>query len=117
VVTAVDIEQKCISFISSTAEKYGMEGLTTIRSNVFVFIKHPHRAYDLVFADPPYDMEGIRGLPKQVIGSSLLKEGGYFILEHSGRYQFDGDPGFVQVREYGKVNFSFFRKEKHVEEG
>ena len=38
----------------------------------------------------------------------LLKEGGIFILEHSGKDKYNAHPYFLQTRNYGKVNFTFF---------
>jgi 16S rRNA (guanine966-N2)-methyltransferase len=116
-VTAVDIEQKCISFISQTAQKFRMEGLQPVRSNVYVFLKHPFRKFDLVFADPPYDMDNISEFPQLVMNSGLLSDDGIFVMEHSERYDFSADPALLQSRAYGKVHFSIFRKITDRHEG
>jgi 16S rRNA (guanine(966)-N(2))-methyltransferase RsmD len=110
VVTAIDIDPHCVAFINKMALSMKAENLEAIREDVFQFLRHPFGAYDLVYADPPYDMEGIDSLPGLVIGSNILKGEGLFILEHSRGHDFSQHPGFEQHRKYGNVNFSFFRK-------
>jgi 16S rRNA (guanine966-N2)-methyltransferase len=107
-VTAVDIDHKCIHFIKRTAELMNADNLDAIRMNCYQFLKYPGKSYDLIFADPPYDLEGIDKLPDLVCGGGLLKKDGLFILEHSKDYSFAESPYFSQHREYGSVNFTFF---------
>lgn len=114
-VMAVDIEHRCVAYIGETARVLGMKGLTAIRSNVMVFLKHPRKEYDLVFADPPYQMPGIGDLPGLVLSSGLLSPGGLFVMEHSTRYKFTADPRFREQRGYGSVQFSIFRMETEGE--
>lgn len=109
-IVAVEINTKCHTFIRNTAEQLVPECMTAVRTDVFSYLKHPEGSFDLVFADPPYEMEGIETLPGLIIGNRLLREDGWFILEHSGRYDFSGQPGFNQQRKYGNVHFSFFRQ-------
>jgi 16S rRNA (guanine(966)-N(2))-methyltransferase RsmD len=110
-IVAVEINTKCHSFIRKTAEELIPDFMTAIRTDVFTYLKHPEGAFDLVFADPPYDMEGIDTLPGLIINTNLLREEGWFILEHSHRFDFSKYQGFNQQRKYGNVNFSFFRQE------
>jgi 16S rRNA (guanine966-N2)-methyltransferase len=109
-VTAVEINPKCAAFIKKTAEIMHAGNLDAVRSDVFRFIKYSGISWDLIFADPPYEMDSIDTLPEIILNSSILKEGGTFILEHSGNYDFSEVPGFFDHRKYGSVNFSFFRK-------
>jgi 16S rRNA (guanine966-N2)-methyltransferase len=109
-VTAIDINQKCVSFIIRTAEIMKADTLKAVRADVFRFISMPGPAVSLVFADPPYELEKIDTLPDKVLQSPLLDEQGWFILEHSKQYDFSVHPMFYDHRNYGSVNFSFFRK-------
>lgn len=108
-VLAVDIERRCVDFINQAAAKFGMKEVHAIRMNVLVLLKVGKQQADLVFADPPFGMEGIENLPDLILSSGIVKPGGILILEHSGRYGFSGNPFFDQLREYGKVHFSVFR--------
>jgi 16S rRNA (guanine966-N2)-methyltransferase len=116
-VTSVDIEQRCVTFIGENARRLGMDGLQAVRSNVYVFLKHPFRKFDLVFADPPYDMPGISEFPGFIMDSGVLKEDGLLVMEHSERYDFSADTAYLQSRAYGKVHFTIFKKNTDRNEG
>ncbi|MBQ1656453.1 MAG: RsmD family RNA methyltransferase, partial [Bacteroidales bacterium] len=60
------------------------------------------------FADPPYAIDGLDGIPDKILERGLLHPGGYFILEHGGEHSFTTHPCFVKERSYGRVHFSFF---------
>jgi 16S rRNA (guanine966-N2)-methyltransferase len=107
-VTAVDINHKCIDFIKKTAESFGAKNIQPIKSNSFAFIKRMWPKYNLIFADPPYDLEGIESIPDLIFDSRLLDEDGLLILEHSSRYRFEKHTRFNQHRTYGSVSFTFF---------
>ena len=99
-----------VQFIGKEAARMNMKGIHTVRMDVFRFLGVCRKQYDLVFADPPYDMRNVAELPDAVLGKELLRAGGWFILEHSGKHRFDKVPGFFDKRKYGNVHFSFFRK-------
>jgi 16S rRNA (guanine(966)-N(2))-methyltransferase RsmD len=109
-VIAVDIHPKCISFINETAGKLGLQNMKAVRSSSIGFLNHCHEKFDLIFADPPYDFEGIEEVVSHVFSKELLNENGWLIVEHSRDKDFSAFPGFYEHRNYGKVNFSFFRK-------
>ena len=95
-------------FIREQARKFGMSNLNVVRHNVFDFLEICRLSFDIVFADPPYDISGLDTLPDKVLGREIVVPGGYFILEHPDRYSFAEHPEFVKERKYGNVHFSFF---------
>jgi len=109
-VIAVDIHPKCISFINDTITRLGFDNMKAVRSSSLGFLGHLKDKFDLIFADPPYDLEGVEEVIDLVFKRELLKEGGWLIIEHAQGKDFTAFPGFSQHRNYGKVNFSFFRK-------
>jgi 16S rRNA (guanine966-N2)-methyltransferase len=109
-VISVDIDPGCVRFINETALKLGFSGLKAIRSSAIGFLGHCTEKFDLIFADPPYDLEGIEEAIRIVFDRQLLNEGGWLIVEHSGERDFSAFPAYSQHRNYGKVNFTFFRK-------
>jgi 16S rRNA (guanine(966)-N(2))-methyltransferase RsmD len=109
-VIAVDIHPNCVRFISETAAKLGFEQLKAVRSSSIGFLNQCRQKFDLIFADPPYDLEGIEEVVDLVFKKELLKEGGWLVIEHSEGKDFSAFLNFTQHRNYGKVNFSFFRK-------
>jgi 16S rRNA (guanine966-N2)-methyltransferase len=98
-------------FIRKTLDEFGIENARIIKSDVFTYIDHMNRPYDIVFADPPYELEGLAAIPDKVLGSRLLKENAWFILEHGGTISFKDHPKCFDHRNYGSVHFSFFKIE------
>ena len=109
-VTAVDTHVGCLRFIQETVEKLKLIGVSTIKADVFRFLKSGGMPYDVIFADPPYELENLAEIPGAVMNSELLAPDGVFILEHPSRTDFSKHPNFREHREYGKVNFSFFER-------
>ena len=79
------------------------------KGDVFKFVQSCRQQFDLIFADPPYDLPRLETLPQEVLSRGLLKPGGIFVLEHSKNNDFSTHPLFDQHRSYGSVNFSLFR--------
>jgi 16S rRNA (guanine966-N2)-methyltransferase len=109
-VIAVDINPLCVKFIAETATLLGFSQLKAVRSSSIGYLNHSASKFDLIFADPPYDLEGIEEAIKLILEKPLLNEGGWLIIEHPAEKDFSSFQGFSQHRNYGKVNFSFFRK-------
>ena len=109
-VTSVEINAVHYNFIRQTARELGATNIYPIKANAFLYLKNCPKSFDVVFSDAPYDLEGAEGIIPLVLDGDLLHEGGIFIFEHSGRKDFSDNPYFWQLRSYGSVNFSFFRK-------
>ncbi|MCX6287208.1 MAG: RsmD family RNA methyltransferase [Bacteroidetes bacterium] len=109
-VTSLDNHPRCVSYIHKTALDLKMINLFPLKANVMTFVRQSLETWDLVFADPPYDLPQLPDLPELVLCGNMLAPGGLFILEHPKKYIFSEIPGFDQHRNYGEVNFSFFRK-------
>ncbi len=107
-VVAVENNLRCLRFMRQVKEQLALENLVCLKADVFRFLKHCHPAFDIVFADPPYDMENIKQLPDAIFSQKLLAENGWLIIEHSSAIVFDNHPKFVRKRNYSMVHFSFF---------
>ena len=108
-VVAVDSDMACTNFIRQTSAKLNYTNLLVIRSDYKNFIRQTKQNWDIIFADPPYEMNDVNNLPLLINENNLLKPGGVFILEHKKNYDFSDYKGFQEQRVYGNVNFSFFR--------
>ncbi len=109
-VTAVEINAVHVNFIKAAAGAMEMENLFVVRANAFLYVKSVRKQFDVVFADPPYDLASSETLPGMVFEHDILREGGIFILEHSGNRCFEESPYFLESRSYGSVHFAFFQK-------
>jgi len=87
----------------------GFTNIKPIHIDVKAYLKTCSFKYDIVFADPPYDLPWLKEIPDLVIGSGILKEDGFFILEHPRNLNFRDHKLFFEHRNYGSVNFSFFK--------
>lgn len=85
-----------------------------LRGDVFRFIKSCREQFDLIFADPPYDLPEMTVLPQLILDRPLLKEQGLLIVEHGKHSDFSSHPHFQEMRRYGAVHFSFFSKQNKV---
>jgi 16S rRNA (guanine(966)-N(2))-methyltransferase RsmD len=107
-VTAVDKDLGCIKFINQTSEKLQMSELSTVKLDVFHFISSTKNKYDIIFADPPYDLANIADISNLIFEKQLLNQDGWLIVEHPAEINFAESLHFYEHRKYGRVNFSFF---------
>ena len=96
------------SFIRNTISDLKLENAKAFKTDAFIYIPRIKRKFDVVFADPPFEMNGIESIPGLILKYQLLKDHGWLIVEHSTNYDFSDYPGFRELRRYGNVNFSFF---------
>jgi|SRR5690554_248489 len=107
-VICVESENLHWRFINKTKEVLGATELYPLKADVFKFIDSCKEQFDLIYADPPYDMKGIERIPDTIFEKGLLKSGGTLILEHSKKFDFSLHPNFKNMRKYGNVHFSIF---------
>ena len=109
-VIAVEMNPANAAFIKKTAAALGVgRTVQVVHHNVFDFIPICTKRFDIVFADPPYALEGLDTIPDRILSAGLVVPEGYLILEHPAEYDFAAHPSFVKERKYGNVHFSYFR--------
>jgi len=107
-VTAIEQDSGACRYIQKQAQDFGLDAIRVVRADVFAFLGRAMTQYELVFADPPYTDPRLDTLPDLVREAGLVAKGGLFILEHGDRRDFSVAEGFVEMRKYGHVHFSFF---------
>ncbi len=113
-IIAVEKKAQHSAFIRKTATELDFNQLKVVQQDVFRYLKFPAARFELIFADPPYDLEKIEILPDLIFKNQLLKDEGWFILEHSAKNSFTTHPNYINHRKYGHVNFSFFATQKEA---
>jgi 16S rRNA (guanine(966)-N(2))-methyltransferase RsmD len=108
-IDSVEMNYNHYSFIKKTVQELKFSQLHCYKQNAFKYLNSCSKQYDLIFADPPYDLDGIEKLHSAIFERKLLKPKGWFILEHSKNKDFKMLPYFYEHRYYGSVNFSIFR--------
>ncbi len=106
----VESDPKNFKQIADFIKQHNIKEAMPVRGSVDVFLKHCKQKYDIIFADPPYEMEELALLPEKILEKDLLNSDGWLILEHSDRHNFARNEYCREVRNYGKVHFSFFYK-------
>jgi 16S rRNA (guanine(966)-N(2))-methyltransferase RsmD len=107
--TTIDIERKHIKFIDSMITDLGLENeIHTILADVFKYFNTCKKTYNLIFADPPYKLEKALKIPSIIFDKGILEKGGTLIMEHDKFSDYSDQKHYVNTRNYGNVNFSFF---------
>lgn len=107
-VTSVEKAAVQSAFIRKVAKELGADNLNLIKGDALKFAATSCRKYDIIFADPPYDLPNFADIATTVLNSEMTKPTTIFILEHSKAYDFSHLPHFADHRVYGSVNFSIF---------
>lgn len=108
-VISIEKDRDHHAFICKIMQEVKTDKCLPIRGDVFKYIKGGREQFDFIFADPPYELEGLETIPNLIFENHLLKEDGLFVLEHGKKNNFEEHPCFVERRVYGSVNFSFFK--------
>lgn len=110
--TVVEKDNSMYEFIRKTAAGFGIENLKLVKMDVFKFMSTCNKQFDFIFAGPPYALTTINDLPVQVFEKKLLRNGGWFVLEHTPRNDYKSFPFFKSERNYGTTVFSIFAENR-----
>lgn len=108
--TIVEKDVQMHAFIKKNIEMLGIEHCKIIKLEVFSFLATGTEKFDFIFAGPPYALGTIDELPKIIVEKDMINEGGFFVLEHTPRNDYEKFNGFSFKRSYGTTVFSFFAK-------
>lgn len=110
-IISVELNYKHFAFIKRTAQELGLTKIKVYKNDSFSAckkLKGTH--FDLIFADPPYNLPEIEQIPTVIFDNDLLTESGIAIVEHPASVDYSSFRYFCEHRAYGSVNFSLFRK-------
>lgn len=109
-IISIEANYKHYAFIQKTARELGFTNMHIYKTDVFTACKKLNgRKFDLIFADPPYNLDKILDIPAAIFDNDLLAENGIAVIEHPEQVHFSDHPRFSEHRQYGSVNFSLFR--------
>ena len=106
--TFVEQQAPVMKCLQDNAAALGLsDACVCVRADVLAYLKNQSGPpYDLVLADPPYDLEALPRLPDLIL--PMLAPGGMLALEHDSRHRFDSHPAFELSRAYGRTTVSLF---------
>ena len=108
-VVSVEKDPMHYRFITGFLDRLADPAAFPVRGDVFKYITTLGEQFDFIFADPPYTLPQLGELPDLILGRNLLLTDGLFVLEHGKANNFEDHPRFVERRQYGSINFSFFQ--------
>jgi 16S rRNA (guanine966-N2)-methyltransferase len=81
--TFVDSSRSSMDVLQANIRALGCQDQCTVyQSDVFRFLKSVGRAYDLIFADPPYGLPDLTRIPEAIEASQALRAGSTVVMEH-----------------------------------
>jgi 16S rRNA (guanine966-N2)-methyltransferase len=106
-VISVDANFKCFQFHKQMKAELESDNYFPFKGDVFRAIKSIDEKFDIVFADPPYQLKGIEKLADTLLELDIYKDNAKLIIEHGKKTSY-AHKNLDQRRSYGSVNFSFF---------
>jgi 16S rRNA (guanine(966)-N(2))-methyltransferase RsmD len=103
-VLSIDKDTKNIRYQQDIRKEKTLEGWEIAKGDVFKTVDTAIGPFDIVFADPPYDLPNLVQLPALLLPK--LKPEGVFVLEHRPGIVFPVTP--VEIRKYGSSAIGIF---------
>lgn len=105
-ITSVEMQAAHVMHIKKNHQKFQIKG-TAIKADCLVWLKQNTTTFDLIIADPPFDLAQMTELPDLCLHQ--LKEDGLLVLEHGKEHTFETHGSFIKMKKFGHVHFSFFQ--------
>lgn len=102
----VDANPKCIKVIEQNVQKARLSEQSSIINRDFVsYLKSCDRQFDIIFLDPPYNMDRLDEILTLINDNSVLKKEGIILLEADEGTEVN-HPAFTVIKQkkYGRVN-------------
>ena len=111
-VTFIENARGAVEFIERNLRTLGCaDKADIIEMDAMSYLRQSREAFDIVFADPPYAEADTEEIPSLAFGSSLVRRGGYLLIEHSHTVAFAGTEHFTvgPVKKFGRTRVTFFQ--------
>jgi len=111
-VSFVDTSNQVIRFLKETTAKLGCEQAHFFHGSAKDFLKKTLSPYDIIFLDPPYDLNLIPDTAEQLQATGGLKPGCWIYLEHDGRLDLNRLPNTWQLHREkvaGQVHYALYQ--------
>ena len=107
-VTFVELNSQVMKYCRENAMQLDVEeACVFFQADAVSFLKSYIGApFDLIFADPPYELDALPRLPDAAL--SWIAPHGVFVLEHDQSHDFKEHPAFEISRVYGRTIVSMF---------
>ncbi len=115
-VTFVEEKSAVMKIARENAVNLGVDDQAMfLRADAVLYLKrYRGPAFDLIFADPPYQLEAMPQMPDLALPH--VKPGGLFVLEHDKNHDFAEHSAFLKARPYGRTTVTLFQRPEADEE-
>jgi 16S rRNA (guanine(966)-N(2))-methyltransferase RsmD len=111
-VTCVDSNFFSVKHIRKVAIDFGVENqIYTLKDDILRYLNSCSNSYDIVFCDPPYDLDIHQQVHHVIFEKKILNKNGLLIIEHGKNTKLNNLNFFQFERSFGNVIFSFFKFE------
>ena len=108
-IITVDTNYNCCKFIQNMVSEHNLgDAIQVVKSDIRDYIRRCERKFDLIFADPPYEISFYEEFVTDILSKNMLHENGVLIVEHGKQTNLSHLLGYDKTKNYGNVNFSFF---------
>uniref|UniRef100_A0A7C3MN24 16S rRNA (Guanine(966)-N(2))-methyltransferase RsmD n=1 Tax=Dictyoglomus thermophilum TaxID=14 RepID=A0A7C3MN24_DICTH len=113
-VVFVEKHLPAVRLMRENLKKFGLENRTEVHlDDVFTFLrKNPHETFDIIFADPPYELgEKMKDVVKYIGDNKWLKKDGMLIIEHHKKTELLKEYSSLVLifnKNYGETVLSFY---------
>jgi 16S rRNA (guanine(966)-N(2))-methyltransferase RsmD len=108
-VLSIDSHPRCIQYLKSNVVQLGIEEkMQVYKSDCVIYCKNSKETFDVIFADPPFNLNFHEELVTMIFEKGLLNEDGLLVIEHGRQTNLEHHPNFEKSRTFGNVHFSFF---------
>jgi 16S rRNA (guanine966-N2)-methyltransferase len=111
-VSFVDTSKQVIQYLKQTCETLQTDRAEFFNGSAGAFLSRPARQFDVVFLDPPYDLNLIPETARQLQEGEWLKPGVLIYIEHDGRLDTNQLPSNWNAHREkiaGQVHYSLYR--------
>ena len=110
-VSFVEQNKVCVGQIRNLASQFELEdSVQVFEWTVERYLESFSGSYDIIFADPPYELSYMQTFPDTVLQRGWLKEDGIFVLEHDKYNDFKDHEQCLYTKAYGRTTVSMFSK-------
>ena len=74
-VICIELNFKHCAFIKKTVNELGFTQINVLRADIFKYLKGCKKQFDLIFADPPFDLDTIDTIPVAILKQNILNRG------------------------------------------
>ena len=109
--TSIEHFQPAIIYMKNIKRDWEVDQWEIIKEKVERFLNSTKEQFDLIYADPPYNMPNQDKVIEKIFANKLLANDGILVWEHEKSVDFSGVISFKEERRFGDTSLSLFEFE------